>query len=92
MQHLIAGAQEQPFSSWKNFVEPLKNSEADRAARLVVIHQQQAELDEIRQQVAASEADRAARLVVIHQQQAEIAKLKTFKGFFGYRVANLRAT
>ncbi len=56
--------------------DKLKISEADRAARLEVIHGQQNALDSLRQQLEASEADRAARLEVIHGQQNALDSLR----------------
>ena len=56
----------------------LAESEADRAARLEVIHRQGAELGRIpalEMQLAESEADRAARLEVIHRQGAELSRI-----------------
>jgi hypothetical protein len=96
--------QEQPFSAWNNFVSPLKGCQADRTARLEVIQQlqakqaalegllqqQQAELEGLRQSLEVSEADRTARLEVIHQQQAELDRLRSFRGFLGFRFSNLK--
>ena len=48
-------------------------SEADRAARLEVMHQLGKQLEQLGKQLAVSEADRAARLEVIHQLQRELA-------------------
>ena len=76
MQSLVTHVHEQPFSSWNNFVSPLKECLTDRAARLGVIQQQRAELAGLRQDLDVSEADRAARLGVIQQQQAELAGLR----------------
>jgi len=70
--------------------QQLDTSEADRAARLEVIHQQQAEMAELRQHLDASEADRAARLEVIHQQQAEMDRLRSVSGFLRYRFSKVK--
>ena len=100
MRSLVDRVHEQPFSTWNNFVSPLKGCQADRTARLEVIHQQQAELEGLRRQkfeleglrqsLEYSEADRAARLEVIHQQQAELNRLRSFRGFLGFRFSNLK--
>ncbi|RFC36366.1 MAG: Clusterin-associated protein-1 [Candidatus Nitrotoga sp. LAW] len=76
MRSLIDHVHEQPFSIWNNFVSPLKGCQADRAARLEVIQQQQAVLQGVRQSLEISEADRAARLEAIHRQQQELEQLR----------------
>jgi hypothetical protein len=101
MRSLADRVHEQPFSAWNNFVSPLKGCQADRTARLEVIHQQQAEMEglrqrqqvdlkRLRQSLEDSEADRAARLEVIHLQQAELNRLRSFRGFLNFRYSNLR--
>jgi len=90
MQSLRSLPSEEPFSTWKNFVFPLKAANADRAARLEVIHQQQDEMGLLRESLAASEADRAARLEVIHQQQDEIRDLQSFSGFIQFKYNSVK--
>jgi 2-polyprenyl-3-methyl-5-hydroxy-6-metoxy-1,4-benzoquinol methylase len=58
--------------------QQLATAEADRAARLDVMHRQGAELARIPRleaELAALEADRAARLDIIHTQGAELARI-----------------
>ncbi|CAH1904841.1 Clusterin-associated protein-1 [Candidatus Nitrotoga sp. HW29] len=76
MRSLVDRVQEQPFSVWNNFVSPLKECQADRAARLEAIHRQQEELAGLQQRLRDSEADRAARLEVIYQQQEELGGIR----------------
>jgi hypothetical protein len=83
MLSLVDGVHEQPFSIWNNFISPLRESLADRAARLEVIQQLQIELK-------ASEADRAARLEVIQQQQQVLNQMRTISGFSNYLLKKLR--
>jgi 2-polyprenyl-3-methyl-5-hydroxy-6-metoxy-1,4-benzoquinol methylase len=54
----------------------IEGIEADRAARLRVIEEQQGELARLRQHIDEIEADRAARLAVIETQQAEFARMQ----------------
>ena len=64
--------------------------EADRAARLEVIHQRDATILELRKSLEVIEADRVARLEVIHQRDATIRELrKSLEVIEADRVARL---
>ena len=98
MHSLVENVHEEPFSIWNNFVSPLKElrhsletSESDRAARLEVIHQQQAELDRLAHSLETSDALLEKQKMIIERQESELEDIKKWKGFFIFKLDQLKS-